>query len=85
MREEATYFTSFYLYSLTRGLPHALHAKAWPRITRLDDRWRWLETSVVPRFRRLDALDMRLVNATLRRIFDEARDYANTPCVLPRL
>jgi hypothetical protein len=85
VRPELTYFTSFYLYSLTRGLPHALHAKAWPRITRLDDRWRWLETSVVPRFRRLDALDMRLVNATLRRIFDEARDYANTPCVLPRL
>ena len=39
-------------------------------------------TSIVPRFRRFDA-DMRLVDASLRRIFDEARDYASNPCVLP--
>ena len=24
------------------------------------------------------------IDATLRRIFDEARDYASNPCVLPR-
>jgi DNA-binding CsgD family transcriptional regulator len=42
------FFTSFYLYSLTRGIPHARRAQAWPRITRFDDRWRWLVTSVVP-------------------------------------
>ena len=83
MRQEAAYFTSFYLYSLTRGIPHALRAQAWPRITRFDDRWRWIVTSVVPRFRRFDA-DTRLVDASLRRIFDEARDYASNPCVLPR-
>ena len=83
LREELRYFTSFYLYSLTRGIPHALRARTWPRITRYDDRWRWIVTSVVPRFRRFDA-DMRLVDASLRRIFDEARDYASIPCVLPR-
>jgi hypothetical protein len=83
MRQEASYFTSFYLYSLTRGIPHALHAHAWPRITRFDDRWGWIATSIVPRFRRFDA-DMRLAEASLRRIFDEARDYASNPCVLPR-
>ena len=82
VRQEVAYFTSFYLYSLTRGIPHALRAQAWPRITRFDDRWRWLVTSVVPRFRRFDA-DTRLVDASLRRIFDEARDYASMPCVLP--
>ena len=78
-----SYFTSFYLYSLTRGIPQALRAHAWPRITRFDDRWRWIVTSIVPRFRRFDA-DTRLVDASLRRIFDEARDYASNPCVLPR-
>jgi hypothetical protein len=26
---------------------------------------------------------MRLVDASLRRVFDEARDYAANPCVLP--
>ena len=83
VRQEVSYFTSFYLYSLTRGIPQALHAQAWPRITRFDDRWRWIVTSIVPRFRRFDA-DMRLVDASLRRIFDEARDYASNPCVLPR-
>jgi hypothetical protein len=51
VRREVASFTSFYLYSLSRGIPHALRAPAWPRITRFDDRWRWLVTSVVPRFR----------------------------------
>ena len=83
VRQEVACFTSFYLYSLTRGIPHALRAQTWPRITRFDDRWCWLVTSVVPQFRRFDA-DTRLVNASLRRIFDEARDFASTPCVLPR-
>ena len=67
VRHEVAYFTSFYLYSLTRGIPHAVRAQAWPRITRFDDRWRWLVTSVVPRFRRFDA-DTRLVDASLQRI-----------------
>src|SRR5690242_4841769 len=83
VRQEVADFTSFYLYSLTRGLPHALRARAWPRITRFEDRWRWLVTSVVPRFRRFDA-DTALVAASLRHIFDEARDFASSPCVLPR-
>ena len=83
VRQEVACFTSFYLYSLTRGIPHALRAQTWPRITRFDDRWRWLVTSVVPQFRRFDA-DTRLVNASLRHIVDEARDFASTPCVLPR-
>ena len=82
VRQEIADFTSFYLYSLTRGLPHALHARKWPRITRFDDRWRWLVTSVVPRFRRFDA-GTHLVDASLRHIFDEARDFASSPCVLP--
>ena len=83
LREEVSYFTSFYLYSLTRGIPQALQAHTWPRITRYDDRWRWIVTSIVPRFRRFDA-DTRVLDASLRRIFDEARDYASNPCVLPR-
>ena len=79
-RQEALYFTSFYGYALTRGVRQALRAQTWPRITRFDDRWRWIETSIVPRFRRLDA-DARLVDASLGRIFDQARDYASNPCV----
>ena len=57
--------------------------RAWPRITRFEDRWWWVVTSVVPRFRRFDA-DPGLIDASLRRIVDEARVYASTPCVLPR-
>jgi len=83
VRQQVAYFTSFYMYSLTRGTPYALRAQAWPRITRFDDRWRWLVKSVVPRFRRFDA-DARLVDASLRRILDDARRVALTPCVLPR-
>src|ERR687897_3377895 len=81
-RNERAYFTSFYLYSLTRGTTRALRERAWPRITRFDDRWRWIETSIVPRFRRFDA-DVGLVDASLRRILDEARNYASHACVQP--
>ena len=84
LRQEAAYFTSFYLYSVTRGIPYGLRGQAWPRITRYDDRWRWLVTSVVPRFRRFDA-NTRLIDASMRRILDDARYYALTPCVLPRV
>ena len=83
LRQEALYFTSFYLHSLTRGIPQVVQAHTWPRITRYDDRWRWIVTSIVPRFRRFDA-DERLADMSLRRIFDEARDYASNPCVLRR-
>jgi hypothetical protein len=83
VRQEISYFSSFYLYSFGRGIPHVLRAQAWPRITRFDDRWRWIVTSIVPRFRRFDA-DLPLVDASLRRILDEARDYASNPCVLPQ-
>src|SRR5918994_1877085 len=82
LRNELSYFTSFYLYSLTRGTAQALRAHAWPTITRFDDRWRWIEASIVPRFRRFDA-DARLVDASLRRIFDDARNYASHACVQP--
>ena len=77
VRHEVMYSTSFYLYSLTLGIPQAVHAQTWPRITGFDDRWRWIVTSIVPRFRRFDA-EPRLVDLSLRRIFDEARDYAAT-------
>jgi hypothetical protein len=83
LHDEISYFTSFYYYALTRGVREVLAARAWPRITRYDDRWRWIVTCIVPRFRRLD-VDEHVVDASLRRIFDEARDYASNPCVVPR-
>jgi hypothetical protein len=81
-RQERAYFTSFYLYSLTRGVPNALRAQTWPRITRFDDRWGWLQASVVPRFRRFDA-DSHLIRTSLQRVLDDAAAYASAPCVLP--
>ena len=83
VREELSYFSSFYLYSLGTGFPQVLRARAWPRMTRFDDRWRWIVASIVPRFRRFDA-DMLLVDSNLCRIFDQARDYASNPCVIRR-
>jgi hypothetical protein len=82
LRHEARYFTSFYLSSLGPGIPEVLRARAWPRMTRYDDRWRWITTSVVPRFRRLEA-DASLVGAGMRRIVDAATGHASRPCVLP--
>ena len=79
VRQELTYFSSFYLYSLGRGLPATLRSRAWPRVTRFDDRWNWIMAAVIPRFRRLDA-DATSVEASLRRVFDEARHNTSTPC-----
>lgn len=83
-RQEAGYFTSFYLDSLTRGLPRVLQSRGWPRITRFDDRWWWILASVVPRFRRFGA-DQKLIDTSLHRILDAARDHAATPCRIPHL
>ena len=79
LREGLGYFTSFYLYSFTRGLPRAASARTWPNIIRFEDRWPWLTTHVVPRFRRLDANQL-MLQSTLRRILDEANKFATAPC-----
>ena len=81
VRHEASYFTSLYL-SRSPAASQALRAQTWPRITRYPDRWRWIVTSIVPRFRRFDT-DTPLLDASLRRVFDEARDYASNPCLAP--
>jgi hypothetical protein len=82
VRHEIAYFTSFFGYSLTRGAASALRDRSWPRITRYEDRWNWLVMSVVPRFRRFDAM-AGLMQTSLRRIGDEASAYAALPCVPP--
>jgi hypothetical protein len=82
LRREASYFTSFYLYAVPRGIPRAVMVRRWPRITRFEDRWPWIVQSIVPRFRKFDA-DARLVDASLRRILAEARAYPSHACVLP--
>ena len=83
MRQELMYFTSFYGYSLTRGMPEVVRAQTFPRITRFEDRWRWLAMSVVPRFRRFDG-DAPLVGRSLRRVFDLSRVYEAMPCLTSR-
>ncbi len=82
VRQEVRYFTSFYVHSFGSGLTHTMRAQAWPRITCLEDRWRWLETCVLPRFRRLDA-SPDLLAASLTRVTDDARHYVSTPCFVP--
>jgi hypothetical protein len=82
VRQEMRYFTSFYLYSLTRGAPAAVRTQTFPRITRYDDRWRWLEMRVVPRFRMFDT-DQRLLEASIRRVLATSRVYEAMPCIVP--
>jgi hypothetical protein len=82
VRREIAYLTSFYVSSFNPPFARALRTEGWPRITRYDDRWRWLVMGVVPRFRRLDA-NATLVQSSLARIIDEACVYLSKPCVLP--
>ena len=70
LRQELAYFSSFYLYSLGRGLPAVLRSRAWPRVTRFDDRWRLDRDggrAEVPATRRRRALGRREPAPHLRR------------------
>ena len=80
VRREVPYFTSFYVSSFKRAAPH-VQRRAWPRMTHFDDRWYWIEKSVVPRFMRFD-MDGSLVDMSLRRIFEDATVYASKPCLV---
>ncbi len=82
LRQEVRYFTSFSAYALTSGLAATLRAGTLPRITRFEDRWRWLEASVVPRFRRFES-DSDLVGRTLGRVVEDARRFGASPCIVP--
>lgn len=83
LRQEVRYFTSFPAYSLWRGFPGAVRSRSVPSITRFEDRWRWLESTVVPRFRRLDG-EVDLVARTLSRVVEQSRRSALVPCLVPR-
>jgi hypothetical protein len=69
-RRALEFFTSFFIYTLLRKNPRGLDGRMCPLVTNYDDRWRWLESSVVPRFRRVDT-DPRVIGAILRRILDQ--------------
>ena len=81
LRHELRYFTSFYLSAASRKGRTAARAEGWPRITDFDHRWRWLQSSVVPRFRQLDT-NAALLDLSLSRIRGETRYYMSNPCVL---
>ena len=82
VRRDLVYFTSFYLSSLGRAARQSRRNRTWPKITRFDDRWRWVSMSVVPRFRKFDA-DPQLIGASLGRITNEAHAFASAPCSSP--
>ena len=84
VRREIAYLTSFYVSSFTPPSARALRTNGWPRITRYDDRWRWLVMRVVPRFRRLDA-NATLIESSLARVITEACEHLAKPCLLPHL
>lgn len=78
-RRTIEFFTSFFIYTLLRKNPHGLDGRMCPLVTNYDDRWRWLESSVVPRFQRVDT-DPRVIGAILRRILDQDRHPVPSPC-----
>ena len=48
------YCSSFYVYMLMRGSSVLLRSRTLPRLDILDQRWRWIERVLVPKFRRLE-------------------------------
>lgn len=71
-RRAFAFFTSFFLYTLVRKNPRGLGGRLLPLVTNFDDRWRWLESSVIPRYRRVDA-DPYVMRTILQRILDHGR------------
>lgn len=70
-------FTTFYGHALTRRAGHFVRAMRLPDVTRLDDRWAWIEAAVAPRFRRYEQ-DRGTIIPALQEILDEAEARANT-------
>jgi len=71
-------FTSFYLYSIVSKTRRRLDGRTCPLITNYDVRWRWLVSSVVPRFQRVDT-DPHVIRTILRRILGQDRHYPSSP------
>ncbi|MEM8709716.1 MAG: hypothetical protein AAGG01_02090 [Planctomycetota bacterium] len=49
------FFTSFYGHAVLRRPVGLLRTRRWPMVTHLEDRWDWIERSILPRFRRYEA------------------------------
>ncbi|MEL7474414.1 MAG: hypothetical protein AAGK04_13935 [Planctomycetota bacterium] len=67
LRERTSYFANFYTHMLLRRPGLLLKTRSLPRVNRLDHRWPWIETRLVPNFRRLER-DRARVRAKLERI-----------------
>lgn len=73
-------FTSFYGYTLTRGLGRALARRRRPLVTRLDDRWDWIERAILPRFRRYEEGPEEMTEAMRWIIEDAATRSSDVVC-----
>lgn len=82
VRDRAVFFTSFYASAL--GATLTSRSRRAPRITCFDDRWRWLNVSVIPRFQRFEARPD-LNTSVYEGIFDQSDYFAARPCTLVRL
>lgn len=71
LRRLGSVLTSFYGYSLRRG-SRPSGRSGLPLLTSFDDRWAWLEGSIMPRFRRHEGMGDGL-RRTLATIVQEAR------------
>lgn len=72
-------FTSFYFYTLVHTNPSGTNGRVGPLVTNYDDRWRWLVSSVVPRFQRVDA-NSEVIQAILRPIQDQDHHHLASSC-----
>ena len=76
-RRVTSVLTSFYGYSLRRRV-RAAGGTRLPLLTSFDDRWAWMQGSILPRFRRHERRDEGL-RRTLSAIIDEARGRSPSP------
>lgn len=77
LRRAASVFTSFFGHSLTRRTGVFVRERRLPQLTRFEDRWHWVERSIVPRYRRFEAASQD-IRASLGEMVLEATTGSDT-------
>lgn len=68
--------SSFFWFTLFQGTRQMMASKGFPNLISLDQRWTWIERSLVPNWRKTEQYDKKL-KSKIQRIIDESKAVLN--------
>ncbi|MEM1448208.1 MAG: hypothetical protein AAGI22_03805 [Planctomycetota bacterium] len=75
--------STFYGHAIGRRLGRYVRALRLPDVTRFEDRWDWIESAIIPRYKDFER-DHRDVDSRLDEIIERAGGRAQTACGIDR-